>query len=54
MLDAYPTTTREAELLARIEQIAESIAYVAPEVADQRRTEIVSNIRREIRDWRRA
>ena len=65
MLDSFPLKTTDAEeLLAerddlrerlhRIKQIAESIAYVAPEMADQRRTEIVSSIRRELRAARQA
>jgi hypothetical protein len=52
MLGSVPTQTREAEVLERIEQLAEGIAYTAPEVADQRRAEIITAIRREIRQWR--
>ena len=52
MLDGYPAKNTEAEVLARVEQIAESIAYVAPEMANGRRAEIVCSIRREIREWR--
>ena len=57
MLETVGTDTDELraerddlrEQLHRVKQIAESIAYVAPEMADQRRTEIVSSIRRELR-----
>jgi hypothetical protein len=54
MLGTVPSETRDAEVIARIEQLAESIAYVAPELADRRRAEIISAIRREIREWRRS
>jgi hypothetical protein len=53
MLGSYPTT-RETEVLERIERLAEGIAYTAPELADQRRAEIIAAIRREIREWRNA
>lgn len=54
MLGTLPTETREAELLRQIKQIAEGIAYAAPEVRDDRAHEIISNIRRVIREWEQA
>ncbi len=54
MLGSIPTKTRELELIERIEQLAEGIAYAAPETRDQRLAEIVSAVRREIRDWRKS
>jgi hypothetical protein len=54
MLGSVPTETRESQVLARIEQLAEGIAYCAPELADARRAEIITAIRREIREWREA
>lgn len=52
MLGSIPTKTREAELLERIGQMAEGIAYAAPETRNDRLAEIVTNIRREIRQWK--
>jgi len=52
MLGSLPTEAREALTLGQIEAIAESIAYVAPENVEQRRAEIIANIRRLLRDWR--
>jgi hypothetical protein len=54
MLGSLPTKTQDAQVLARIEQLAEGIAYCAPELANARRAEIITAIRREIREWRRA
>jgi hypothetical protein len=44
----------ELETLERVERMVESIAYTAPELADQRRAEIIASVRREIREWRKA
>jgi hypothetical protein len=52
MLGSYPTKTSEAELLDRIGEVAESIAYVPPELADRKRAEIIQTIRRLIREHR--
>ena len=52
MLGSAPTRNREAEVLERIEQIAESIEYRAPEHKDEFRAEIITSIRRVIREFR--
>ena len=54
MLGTVPTETRESELLRQIKQVAEGIAYAAPEVRDARAHEIISNIRRLIREWEQS
>jgi hypothetical protein len=52
MLGTVPTETREAEVLARIEQVVEGIKYVSPELRDERRKEIISSVRLILREWR--
>jgi hypothetical protein len=51
MLGALDTRTSAVETLLQVKEIAEGIAYAAPEVADTRAHEIISNIRRVIREW---
>ena len=51
MLGTVPSQTRAEETLAQIKQLAEGIAYAAPELADTRAHEIISHIRRVIREW---
>ena len=51
MLGSLPSQTSAEETLLQVKEIAEGIAYAAPEVADTRAHEIISNIRRVIREW---
>lgn len=46
-----PTQTSAEEVLLQIKQLAEGIAYTAPELKAERRKEILTHINRIIRDW---
>jgi hypothetical protein len=48
MLGSYPPA--DSDLLDRIKQMADSIEYTAPEIRDERRKEIITNIRALLRE----
>jgi hypothetical protein len=46
--------TNEIDLINRIEQLVEGIAYASPETRNERLAEIVTAVRREIREWKKS
>jgi hypothetical protein len=54
MLGALDTETRDTETLLQIKALAESILYTAPELREQRRIEILTQINRILREWEKA